>query len=636
MVVTLNGEDYEATVDGEDWSCEIPPGVLPAGEYEQDVTVTATDADGNTASTSGTFVVDTVTQVTLDGPVTADNVVNADEASSGVTLTGTAEAGATVVVAAGGLDGTATADGDGNWSVTFDPDQIDPGEYDADITVTATDGAGNVATTTGEVGIDTYVNDLSVTSGPITPDNVVNEIEQAQDITLAGTVEAGSSVQVTLAGVTMDAAVAADGTWTVTYPPGSVPQGDYEADLVVSATDAAGNTTSLSDTFHVDTNIDVSLDQPVETDDVINAVEAADGVVLTGTVDAGATVTVAFAGVTRTTTATDDGTWSMGFGAAEIPDAETREDISVTATDAAGNVAAVTHTVLVDTFVNELTSDDPVEGDDLVNREEAGDGITLTGTVEAGSTVVVTFEGVTRDATVTAQGDWSVSYGADEIPDGEYQANVTIAATDAHGNTDEIADTFLVDTTPPEAPLVESYTRAGEGVRAISTTLTEEEVDLFALDGGGGVSEVGHDQRIDTEFNELKFDFDAPVPNGSHLVINASDDSGNSTATLFVLEEQNTNVVDVTTTGLDRFEVEAIDLQFAEEAELTLTASDLEALCAHSNTLTIHGGADDTVRVEGATATADTTVIDGKSYAHYELGDNGATLIIDETINVIN
>ena len=79
----------------------------------------------------------------------------------------------------------------------------------------------------------------------------------------------------------------------------------------------------------------------------------------------------------------------------------------------------------------------------------------------------------------------------------------------------------------------------------------------------------------------------------------------------------------------------AIDLQFAEDAELTLSASDLESLCAHSNTLTIHGGADDTVRIDGATSTSETTEIAGKTYLHYELGDNGGTLIIDESINVI-
>ena len=636
VVVNAGGLEATTTADADgNWSVTYDSTLVPGGEYGVDVTVTATDAVGNTATTTGTFSVDTVTHLTLDGPVTADNVINAAEANAGVTLTGTAQAGATVVVNAGGVVQTTTAGADGTWSVSYDSSDITSGEYGIDVNVTATDAAGNVATTSGTVEIDTYVNQLEITSGPVTPDNVVNEAEHGQPITLSGAVEAGSTVTVTLAGVSVPASVDANGNWSVTFAPGSLPPGEYEADLIVDATDAAGNTATISETVQIDTEISVALDKPIEGNDVINGAEASDGVVLTGTADAGAIVTVTFAGVSRTTVASADGTWSMAYGAATIPPGESFETVSVTATDAAGNSASVSHTVEIDTFVNELTTTDPVEGDNIVNRDEAGDGITLTGTVEEGSTVMVTFEGTTHAATVDAAGNWSVTFGPDEIPPGEYEANVTIAATDAHGNTAEITDTFLVDTAPPEAPLVESYTRAGEGVRAISTSLTDDDVDLFSVAGDGSVSSVAHDQEVDTNFNELSFDFDAPVPNGSHLVINASDTSGNSTATLFVLEETGTNVVDVTNSGLDGFDIEAVDLQFAEDAELTLSASDLEALCAHSNTLTIHGGTDDTVRIEGATATTETSEIGGKTYAHYELGDNGGTLIIDETINVI-
>lgn len=572
--------------------------------------------------------------VTFDeDTVGGDGVVNGEEEEQGVVLTGSTDEGTEVVVTINGVDYEAVVEGE-EWTLELDPGTLPQGEYDQEVIVTATDGNGNTATTEGTFHIDTLVNNLAVTSGPVTPDDIVNEVEQAGEITLSGTVEAGSTVIVSLAGVEMQATVTGT-SWSVTYPAGAVPPGEYEAELTVTATDLAGNSATVSDTFVVDTEMGVTIDAPVEGNNVINRAEAQDGTVLTGTTDPGATVTITFAGVTQTVVAGSDGTWSVSYSAGQIPTGESMQDISVTATDTAGNVASVEHRVLVDTYVNRLTSDDPVEGDNIVNREEAGDGITLTGTVEAGSTVFVTFEGVTREASVSASGNWSVTFGPGEIPPGEYEAEVTIAATDAHGNHAVITDTFLVDTAPPEAPIVESYTRAGEGVRGITTTLTDEEVDLFAVASDGAVSNVGHDQEIDTGFNELSFDFDAPVPNGSHLVINASDASGNSTATLFVLEEQGTNVVDVTNSGLNGFDVEAIDLQFAEDAELTLSASDLESLCAHSNTLTIHGGADDTVRIDGATSTSETTEIAGKTYLHYELGDNGGTLIIDESINVI-
>jgi len=297
----------------------------------------------------------------------------------------------------------------------------------------------------------------------------------------------------------------------------------------------------------------VTIDHPIEGNDVINGEEASNGVELTGTVDPGATVTVIFAGVPRTTTATEDGTWSVSYGPGAIPPGESFENIEVSATDAAGNSVSISDQVQVDTYVNELTTDDPVEGDNIVNREEASDGITLTGTVEQGSTVMVTFEGLTREATVQENGQWSVDFAASEIPQGEYVAEVTIDATDAHGNTASISDSFTVDTAPPEAPLVESYTRAEEGIRAISTTLTDESVELYAVDGSGGVSEVAHSQTVNEAFLELNFNFEETVPNGSHLVVNASDDSGNSTATLFVLEESGTNIVATANGGFDGF-----------------------------------------------------------------------------------
>jgi len=298
-------------------------------------------------------------------------------------------------------------------------------------------------------------------------------------------------------------------------------------------------------------------------------------------------------------------------------------------------VRSINDTVRVDTIVNRLTMTTPVEGDNIVNRAEASDGITLTGTVEAGSTVSVTFEGVTRTATVTSSGNWSVTYGAHEVPAGEYTTTVTINATDAVGNTRAMTETFAVDTTPPEAPLIESYTRSGPGVRGLTTSLTEDTVEIAQIDGSGKVSAVDYTVSEDTYYNELDFSFRTPIANGSHLVITASDDAGNSTSTLFVLEETLTNVVDLGNQGLGVFDIEAIDLQFAEDSVLTLTASDLHALCAHSNTLTIHGGADDTVNILGATATGDTTEIGGRIYNIYAMGDQGGSLIIDDEIHVM-
>lgn len=738
--VTMAGTTHTVTAGADgSWSADFATAEVPQGERSATVNVTSTDLAGNTATATGTVEIDTVTAVTVDtAGIETDGIVNAVERSDGVTLNGMAEAGASVAVTMAGVTQTVTAGADGAWSADFAAADIPTGETTADVNVTATDLAGNTATAADTVQIDTFVNALEVTSGPVGGDGVINQAEQGQPIVLTGIVEQGSTVVVTLAGVAQTATVAVDGSWTVSYAPNAIPGGEYDATMVVSATDAAGNTADLSqsvrvdtvagdltlspdpiegddivnavehadgvtifgtatpglivtvtlgaasqevlaaadgtwttdfagasipvgtydtpisatitddagntktvtDAVRIDTELPFTLDAQIEGDDVINAAEAADGVILSGTVEPGSTVEVTFVGTTRMVKAGSDGVWSISYIAADIPPGESMEDITAVATDIAGNEATITDQVRVDTIVNTLTVDGPVEGDDLVNRAEAGDGITLTGTVEVGSTVMITFEGITRAATVAGDGSWSVDFAGSEIPGGEYTANVTIDATDAYGNTASMTDTFEVDTTPPEAPSIESYTRSGQGVRALSTTLTDDEITLHAVDGSGNASGVSANVSENTTFNELDFNFTQTVPNGSHLVMNAADDSGNSTATLFVLEESNTDTVSVvnqgsaSSSGLDGFDVEAIDLQFAQDSVLNLSANDLEALCAHSNSLTIHGGEDDTVNINGATMTGETSLIGEQTYVHYALGDNGGSLIIDENITV--
>ena len=75
----------------------------------------------------------------------------------------------------------------------------------------------------------------------------------------------------------------------------------------------------------------------------------------------------------------------------------------------------------------------------------------------------------------------------------------------------------------------------------------------------------------------------------------------------------------------------SVDLNFAEDATLTLTEADLVGLSDSTNTLTIHGGVDDTVTMIGAQSVG-TSVIDGQTYDIYSLGDDG-TVIINEDIN---
>jgi hypothetical protein len=637
VTVVVEGVSYIAIVTGTNWSVTIPSGSITRGEYSVTAQVSAVDQYGNTGSTSGTYVIDTQTFVTVrTHDVAGDGVINFVERLDGVTITGTAEAGASVVVYFGSAIRTTTASSSGQWSVSYGRNDIPLGESIANVTAVATDAAGNAATAFGTVGIDTLVDPLAITSGPVGGDGVVNFTESQQTITVTGIVEIGSTVLVSLAGVTVTASVTASGNWTAIFPPGSLPGGEYNTTVTVTATDLAGNTGTTMQNVRIDTMVNpFTLNTPVEGDDIINAAEASDGVQLSGTVEAFSQVVVQFGGVTRSVTAGANGIWQLTIPSSAVQAAEYNDTITATATDINGNVSVLTHGVRIDTIVNRLDMTRPVEGDNIVNRAEASDGITLAGTVEAGSTVVVTFAGVSRTATVDAAGNWTVDFAAHEIPHGEYTASVTIRATDWVGNTRAITETFLVDTAPPEAPMIESATRERGGLRSFSSAVSDDPIEVVQINGDGTVSSVNYQTWINPVRGEMNFEFTGAIPNGSHLVITSTDASGNNTSTLFLLEETLTNAINVTNPGLSAFNIEGIDLQFAEDSQLTLTVADLEALAAHSNLLTIHGGTDDTVTALGAVKTGETREMSGRSYEVYSFGDNGGTLIIEDLINVV-
>ena len=631
----------ETTVVGEDgnWSVTFDPADVPGGEYETDVTVVISNENGSSTVTD-TLVVDTVATVTFDGAaVGGDGTVNGEEAAGTVTLTGTVEAGSTVVVTVGGNSYGATVDGT-TWAVDLPPGALPGGEYDQSVSVTATDGHGNSATTSGTFHVDTVTSVTIDTSGA-GGDGTVNGAEHAGGTVLMGTAQPGSSVVVTLGGASQTVTATQAGTWSTTFSSAEVPAGESTLVATAVATDAAGNTASASGTVVVDTLVNDLTQTEVAggADAVVNGVEQGQPITFGGTVEAGSTVYVTMAGTTVQAAVTGT-SWTATFPAGTLPDGEYETAMTVTATDAAGNTASLTETVAVDTLVNTLTQNTPVEGDDMVNAAEAADGITLTGSVEAGSSVMVTLSAngvvTTRAASVDANGGWSVDFAPGEIPGGEYDAQVSIVATDAAGNTASLTDTLAIDTVAPEAPIIASYSQGASGVRDIGAQLTDNSTKVLELDSDGNLNALGYDVTEDTTWNEVVFDFDAPIPTGSHLVVQNTDAAGNEASTLFVLEEPNTNVVDLSAPGLGEVNIGAIDLQFADDSELTLTAEIVAGLSDSTDTLVVHGGAGDQVVMAGAERddAASGEVINGRAYDVYTIGDDGATVYVDEDISV--
>ena len=635
--VTFNGVTQAATVDGAgNWTATYGPSDIPSGETQVSVTAEATDAAGNATSASGTVNIDTLVN-TLEFTSTAggaDGVINAAEAASGLVVTGITEPGSTVVVSLGGTSATAVVSPNGSWTAGFPGDVIAPGTYATQVTATATDGAGNTRSINQAVSVDTEASVLTI-AGPIEGDGIINGVEASDGVVLSGNADPGALVSVTMNGVTQQAVANAAGVWQAFYAASEIPQGTYPAQITATTTDAAGNTATVSDTVQVDTRVDnLSLAADViEGDNIISGAEQADGVVLTGTTEPGSSVLVTMGAQTVQAIVDAQGNWQAPFTPAQVPLGEYVTDVSVTATDLAGNVATVSDTVRVDTLVNQLGIQDRVTSDDLISGAEARGGIALGGQVEAGSTVMVDFDGTVLAATVDAAGNWSLTIPPSAIPGGTYDATITVMATDAVGNTDALSDTLAIDTEAPNGPVIASYTRAGDGIRGISTEQSDGDLSVAQVNANGPISDVQAIQVDIDVLGETNFQFATNVPDGSHLIVNSTDAAGNTSGTYVVLDDESAkSSVDLSNPSLGGYQIEAVELQFAEEANLTITEAQLTGLSDATNTLTIHGGSDDTVTIAGATRTGSVNV-DAQTYDVYALGLEG-TVILDDDITV--
>ncbi|CAM0654983.1 BapA/Bap/LapF family large adhesin [Acinetobacter baumannii] len=423
----------------------VAGGIIAAASNHDSNDDSSVPADTTPPSTDGvTFSVD---------PVTSDNVINASEAAGNVTITGVLKnipadaANTAVTVVINGVTYNATVDkAAGTWTVSV------PGSglvADADKTidakVTFTDAAGNSSSVNDT---QTYTLDTTAPNAP-----VIDPVNGTDPIT--GTAEPGSTVTVTYPdGSTKTVVAGPDGTWTVPNP--GLNDGD---EVTAVATDPAGNTSGPATAVVDAVAPTVALDD-VLTNDSTPA--------LTGTVnDPTATVVVNVDGVDYPAVNNGDGTWTLADNT--LPTlADGPHTITVTATDAAGNVGTDTGVVTVDTAAPNTAgvtfTIDSVTADNVINASEAAGNVTITGVLKnvpsdaAATAVTIVINGVTYTATVdSAAGTWTVSVpGSGLTADTDKTIDAKVTFTDAAGNSSSVNDTqtYTVDTTAPDAPVI--------------------------------------------------------------------------------------------------------------------------------------------------------------------------------------
>ncbi|EMG4343268.1 BapA prefix-like domain-containing protein, partial [Pseudomonas aeruginosa] len=445
----------QVTADGSgNWSF-TPTTPLPNGTV---VNATATDASGNTSAGSS---------VTVDSVAPATPVINP---SNGTTLSGTAEPGSSVTLTDGNGNpiGQVTADGSGNWSFT-------PSTPLADGTVvnaTATDPAGN----TGGQG-STTVDAIA----PATP-----TVNLSNGSSLSGTAEPGSTVILTDGNGNPIGETTADGSGNWTYTP-STPIANGTVVNVV-AEDAAGNSSPPAT---------VTVDSSAPPAPVINP---SNGVVISGTAEAGATVTLTDAGGNPIGQVTADGSgnWSFTPG---TPLANGTV-VNATASDPTGNTSAPAST----------TVDSVAPAAPVVNPSN---GAEISGTAEPGATVTLTDGSGNPIGQVTADGsgNWSFTPST-PLADGTV---VNATATDPPGNTGGQGST-TVDAIAPATPTVNLSNGS-----SLSGTAEPGSTVILTDGNGNPIAEVTADGSGNWTYTPS-----TPIANGTVVNVVAEDAAGNS------------------------------------------------------------------------------------------------------------
>ncbi|MTD38906.1 LPXTG cell wall anchor domain-containing protein [Erwinia sp. CPCC 100877] len=521
-----------ATVDGNgDFTITIPAGAATPNEQ---LTATAKDADGNTST--GTNFITPSDPVTVTAP-TVDEVTG--NSADGYTVTGTAPAGSTVEIknTGGTVIGTATADENGDFTITIPDGAATPNEQ---LTATAKDADGNTSPGTN---FTTPADPVTVTAPTV--DEVTGNSTDGYNVT--GTAPAGSAVEIKNTGGTVIGTATADenGDFTITIPAGAATPNEQ---LTATAKDADGNTSP-------GTNFTTPSDPVTVTAPTVDEVtgNSADGYTVTGTAPAGTTVDVKNSGgtVVGTTTADENGNYTVTIPAGS---ATPNEQLTATAKDADGNTSPGT---------NFTTPSDPVTVTAPTVDEVTGnsaDGYTVTGTAPSGSTVEIKNTGGTVIGTATADenGDYTIT-----IPAGAATPNEQLTATakDADGNTSPGTNfTTPSDPVTVTAPTVDEVTgNSADGYTVTGTATAGNTVEV--RNTGGTI--------IGTATVDENGDYTITIPAGSatqneQLAAIAKDNAGNSSsATPFVTpadpltsEEVAAPIVDnVTGTSTDGYTV---------------------------------------------------------------------------------
>ncbi|MDQ7181377.1 putative Ig domain-containing protein [Staphylococcus epidermidis] len=473
------------------------------GSY--DITVTTTDENGNSETTTFTIDVEDTTKPTVES--VADQTQEVNTEIEPIKIEATDNSGRAVTNKVDGLPDGVTFDEATN-TISGTPSEV--GSYD--ITVTTTDESGNATETT-------FTIDVEDTTKP-TVESIANQTQEVnteiEPIKIEATDNSGQAVTNKVeglpAGVTFDEA-----TNTISGTPSEV--GSY--DITVTATDESGNSETTTFTIDVQDTTKPTVEsvadqtQEVNTEITPITIESEDnsGQTVTNKVD-GLPDGVTFDEATNTISGTPSKVGSY--------------DITVTTTDESGNSETTTFTISVED-TTKPTVEDITDQTQEVNTEITP--IKIEARDNSGQAVTNKVDGL-PDGVTFDEATNTISGTPSEV--GSY--DITVTTTDESGNATET--TFTIDVQDTTKPTVESV---ADQTQEVNTEI--EPIKIEARDNSGQAVTNKVDGLPDgVTFDEATNTISGtPSEVGSYdITVTTTDESGNATETTFTIYVEDT------------------------------------------------------------------------------------------------
>jgi hypothetical protein len=460
------------TAAGGNWSFQV---TTPINDGARSFTARATDSAGNTGNASAAFVlnIDATAPVITVNTIAGDDRINLSEATAGVVVSGTAEAGMSLTVTFGTLTKNAViANASGVFSTSFSLAEIQtlPQLTNVPVQAVGNDAAGNPGSSAiRQVQVDrgvpaptittpaaaSFINASQLTTVNVTGSNA----EPLGLVVVTFTDQNSATVQRT------DFASAAPGNYTLASNLANLTTlADGPIDINVTSFDSFGNAGSASRTVTLDRVAPVLGIGAIASDDWVNSTESSSFTfILTGYEGSG-TVALTLANtsaplLTNTLTVTPtlvSGNWIVTVPGTALTSTNALVDgqvsLSVAYSDLAGNSGSNSRNFNLDRVAPpiNITVTPAIAGDGRVNGSEAAAGVVVSGTgAHPNSTVTVIFSdtsGVTTNVQATATADGSGNWTASAaILTSQVDGIITITASSSDTALNVGQDTETVE-----------------------------------------------------------------------------------------------------------------------------------------------------------------------------------------------